>query len=460
MKARLAPPLFFAFILFVTAMACNLSSDSRPPTLAPRATPTPPPTIGYATLAPEELPVQATVQPQQRTDAVLINLLNQVQADRLFMHINALQNMYTRHVNSSPNDPQYGIGAAYAYITQQFTEIRDSSGGRFSLLPPHEFRVNWADVESIQRNIIGVIAGTDANAGIILLGAHYDSTSVNFDDGAAFAPGANDNASGIAALIEIARILSQRSHRATIMFVAFAAEEIQRAGSIAFVRDYVQGNNLKIDAMINMDIIGSSTAPNGAIDDTRIRLFSAEPNESPSRHIARTLNLVAERHVPSMSIELQPSGDREGRYSDHLSFSDAGYPAVRFIEMLENPNAQHNDRDLIENIRVSYLVRATQTILACVTALADGPRPPQNISLRDDGSGLRTLVWETTPDAVSYLVALRQPGGLIYGNYFEVSSNSVQWDGFRAERFQGVAIAAQDRTGLMGPLSFEFTIVN
>lgn len=452
------PLVIFAVALWAAALACNLSSDTVPPTIVPRATATPPPTIGYATLAPEELPAQATSMPQVRTESALLDVINEVQPDRLFSHITTMQNFFTRHVNSTQSDNSRGIGAAYQYITDQFSAIRDSSAGRFQLMPPHEFTVTWAGQQSLQRNIVGVIGGTETGAGIILLGAHYDSTSANFEDGAAFAPGANDNASGVAALIEIARIMSQRQHRSTIMFVAFAAEEIQRQGSIAFVRDYLLPSNIKIDAMINMDIIGSSTASNGSVDDARIRLYSVEPNDSSSRQLARVINLAAVRHAPGMTVELQGIGDREGRYSDHLSFSDAGFAAVRFIESLENPNRQHNDLDTVQNVRASYLVRSTQTILAATSVLADGPRPPQNISLRDDGNGLRTLVWETIPDATSYLVALRRPGSLIYDNYFEVASNSVTWEGFRSDRFAAVAIAAQDRTGLMGPLSFEFGI--
>lgn len=455
------PPLIAAAALCVAALACNLASESAPATLVPRATATPPPTIGYATLAPEDFPQQATSVPQPRTGAALVNVINQVQGDRLFEHVAALQNMGTRHVNSSQTDPVRGVGAATAYITGQFEGIRDASAGRLTVLPPHEFDVEWADVATTQRNVVAVISGTETGAGIVLLGAHYDSTSFDFEDGNAFAPGANDNASGVAALIEIARIMSQYPQRSTVMFVAFGAEEIQRVGSIRFVRDYLQVNNIAIDYMINMDIIGSGLASTGAVADNRIRVFSAgEDERAPSRQLARALNLIAARHVPGMTVEVLPSGDREGRYSDHLSFSDVGIPAVRFIESLEDPTRQHNDRDTLDGLRVTYHTRATQTVLAGAMALAAGPRPPQNISLRDDGGGQRTLVWETTPGAVSYLVALRRPGSQLYDDYFEVTDNFVTWDGFTAARYAGVAIAAQDAAGLMGPVSFEYGIQN
>jgi hypothetical protein len=143
-----------------------------------------------------------------------------------------------------------------------------------------------------------------------------------------------------------------------------------------------------------------------------------------------------------------------------MSFSEAGYPAVRFIEMLENPNRNHNNMDTLDGIRASYLMRATQSVLASLAVLADGPRPPRNITLRDDGNGLRTLVWERTSDATSYIVALRRPNSLIYDNYFETSDVFVQWDGFVASRFVGIAISALDSSGLMGPFSAEYTITS
>jgi hypothetical protein len=245
------------------------------------------------------------------------------------------------------------------------------------------------------------------------------------------------------------------------MFVAFGAEEVQRQGSIAFVKDYIQGQNIKVDYMINMDIIGSSTGPNGSFIDNQIRLFSAEPNDSPSREMARVFNLVASRYVPDMSIVLEGSVDREGRYSDHMSFNDAGMAAVRFIEALENPNLQHTDRDRWEAMRPNYLTRATQTILACVTVLADGPRPPQNIVLRPNDNGTRTLVWDITPDAAGYLVALRAPNSLAFNQTFPVNSNSSgEWDKFTPQFYEGVAVFALDSSGLMGPVSFEYRIAN
>ena len=377
------------------------------------------------------------------------------------MHVNSMQGFYSRHVNSPASNPTQGIGAAKNYILQQFEEIRANSYQNSFVVFTHTFPVNWANTRVEGTNVVGILNGTEPERGIIVIGAHYDSMSLDFEDGNAYAPGANDNGSGVAALIELAHILSQRPHRATIMFIAFGAEEVQRQGSIAFVKDYIQGQNIKVDYMINMDIIGSSTGPNGSFIDNQIRLFSAEPNNSSSREMARMFNLIVSRYVPDMSVLLEAAADREGRYSDHMSFNEVGIAAVRFIEALENPNLQHTDRDRWEAMRPAYLTRSTQTILACVTVLADGPRPPQNIVLRPNENGTRTLVWDTTPDAAGYLVALRAPNSLAFNDYFPTTSNSSgEWDKFTPQFYEGVAVFSVDANGLMGPVSFEYRIAN
>lgn len=387
MKQR--TPLFslaFGLWMMFWVLACNLSSPDEPPTILPRATNTPPPTISYATLSPDELPQAASTAvagvPQVDTD--LLNLLNEIETDRLMLHIDTLQNFRTRHVNSTQDMADQGIGAAYNYIMGQFEQIVASSQARLTVFP-QPFEVTWANVTSEQKNIVAFISGTEADAGVIVIGAHYDSISIDVEDGRAYAPGANDNGSGTAALIEMARVLSTRQYRASIMFVAFAAEEVNRLGSLAFVNSYLLPREIDVKAMINMDLIGSYYGPGGTIDDRNIRIFSAGPNNSNSRHLARMIELMALRHAPNMNVNIQDGLDRENRYGDHQSFSDMGIPAVRFTQSLEDYSRQHNDRDTIDGVQGVYLTRATQTILAAVTAMADGPRAPGNIALRDAG---------------------------------------------------------------------------
>lgn len=456
-------PWWLVIILMfgVSTLACTLAPNSAPPTLSPRATPTPPPTLGYATIAPQQLPADAspvaTAAPAQTFNpgaVTMTNLMNQVEVDRLMQHVRAMQGFYTRHVNSPQDRSDRGIGAAKRYIDGQFREIAQQSQGRMTVFG-QDFVLDYNGVRTTQTNVIAILPGTEPGAGTIVVGAHYDSRGNDVTDATGYAPGANDNGTGVGALIELARILSQQPHRATIVLVAFSAEEVGRQGSITFVNNYIKANNIDLIAYINIDAIGSQVYANGTVNDRQLRVFSKGPNEtSPSRRIARYAEMMVLNYVPQMEVVIQDALDRKGRYGDHFSFEEAGYPAIRFIEMAEN-NAYIDTTDTIEGVSPSYYLRSTQTILAVITAMADGPKPPQNIALRENGNGTQTLVWEDVPGADGYVVAVRAPNSFIY-QQFEVSQTSVTWDGFSA--YAAVAVAAKDERGVMGRLSNEIAV--
>ena len=299
----------------------------------------------------------------------LVDMLGQVDTGRLLGHIDALQHMITRHVNSAQNMAGQGIGEADRYITSQFEAIRDQSGNLEVF--QEEFWIRW-DRDSQQRNVVAVIRGSDALAGTLVVGAHYDSTSANLHDGLAYAPGANDNASGVAALIEMAQILSAHRPQMTIVFVAFSAEEIGSSGSKHFIQDYIQAQEIDIRAMINLDIIGGSIGQDASLNHGAIQLFSAGPENSASRQLAHTIQSICLTNAVPMEILVQDSVDRLGHFGDQKLFSDAGYPAVRFIEAVEDVNRQDNGMDTMDYIQPDYLRQATQTVLAVVTVLAAG----------------------------------------------------------------------------------------
>lgn len=447
----------FIAALALAALACDLGTRSGPATLAPQATVTPPPTIGYATLSPQQLPQTAATGAPNAT-SLLLNYSNQIESDRLLAHIATLQSFGTRHVNSGYDRPDRGIGAAATWVQQQFERIRADSQGRLVVFP-QPFKLDWAGEKSEARNIVAFLSGSEPAGGTLLIGAHYDSTGSDQRNGNAAAPGANDNGSGVAALLELARVLSTRPHRSAIMFVAFTAEEVGRLGSISFVRDYLQPGGIDIRLVINMDSIGSPRDAKGNVDTGSLRVFSAGPHDSPSREAARTVELVALNHVPDLVFTLQDSEDRAGRFSDHISFSEAGIPALRLIQSLEDSTRQNNDRDTIDIVQADYLARVTRAVLGIVTSLADGPRPPRNIALREADDGSRTLVWEPVPGASGYIVALRRPGASRYEQFEKTDGGtSVTWDGFVPQNFVSLAIAARDSNGLMGPLSEVFLI--
>ena len=442
-------------LLFLGGLiACNISGGAPTPvrflpTIAP-----PQPTLGYATLDPARLPSSAGQPPAPSPH--IVNILNQVANDRLLLHVDTLAGFGTRHFNSGYGREGWGIGAAYRYLRGELEAI--AAAAPHMRVSVQEFEASFNGQSAPAYNVIATIPGREIGAGIIVIGAHYDSISLAVNSGDVPAPGANDNASGVAALLEIARILAPIQPRATIMIVAFAAEEIGRYGSKAFVRDIIQGMEIDLIAMINLDIIGSSTAANGAINDSELRVFSHDDDQSAARQLARAADMIAFHLTPTMDLQVQDAADRPGRFSDHISFTEAGYPALRLIEAFEELKRQHTAQDTTDDISPLYLQRTTETALALTLALADGPRPPRldRITLRPLEDGRSRLVWEPTEGAVSYYVHLRQEGIRNYHRIFSVTENSVEWDEWG--RYAGVAIAARDERGLIGPLSEEFRI--
>jgi leucyl aminopeptidase len=448
-------PLLLITWFSIVALACNLTSNDKPPTLIPQGpigVPTQA-TLGYVA-PPADASEVTVVAANPSIDIEMFNLVNEVQSDRLMLHISNLVGFHTRHINSLLTSQTEGIGAAANYILRQFEDIR-ADHPDFAVFP-HTFQGFYNDKQSNQRNIIGILQGTDQNAGVILIGAHYDSRNDDLDDAVGASPGADDNGSGVAAVLELARILSQRSHRSTIIFALFSAEEEGRQGSKAFVQDYILHYQIPLIAMINIDTIGSWNAPDGTINDRDIRAFSTGPNDSLARQLARMANFFSYYHALSLTIQVQDRMDREGRYGDHESFTEANYPAIRFIEALEDtPN--RDSKDNYNGVEAAYLVDATKTILGVVTALADGLRPPRNVVLRDSGDGSQTLVWEPVDGAARYVVALRRPNSLIYDQHFiTLGATSGAWSGWSA--YEAVAIAAEDANGLVGPFSLEYKI--
>ena len=432
-------------------LACNLgTSDNAPPTLAPLPTFTPRATLGYVASRPVVIS-EFDVTAAPPSEYILLPLLDQIESDRLMSHIRSLQDFRTRHISSTQTSPSQGVGAARKYIKDQLEIFSAASSGNLYTFEQGFEAYVTPDDKSTQYNIVGAISGTEVNAGTIIIGAHYDSVGSPLQDGGAYAPGANDNGSGVAALLELARIMSTTQYKATVMFVFFSAEEFNRQGSISFAV-WVRDKNIDVLGMINVDTVGNVHDQNGNRNDRQLRVFSAGPNDtSVSRKMAREANFLAYNYNLNLDMRVQDEIDRENRYGDHFSFSELGYPAIRLINAYEEKR-NADPTDTIEFIEPEYLRQATQSILAIVRSLADGPRPPANIVLRNRDDGKHELVWEPVADAASYIIALRPRNSLIY-QQFAFEETKLAWDGFTD--YAGIAIAAKDERGLIGPLSRE-----
>ncbi|MCY4147670.1 MAG: M20/M25/M40 family metallo-hydrolase [Chloroflexi bacterium] len=437
--------------LLLLVVACNMgTSENAPPTLAPLPTLPPQATLGYAAPGPVTVG-EIGPTPEEPPVDVMGELLAQVESDRLMQHVRSLQEFQTRHIASTQDSRIEGIGAARRYIQDQLQLFSGASGGNLYTFDLRFDAYITPDELTPQYNVVGAIGGSEVNGGTILVGAHYDSIGLDRTSGSAYAPGANDNASGVAAVLEMARILSASKYKATVMFALFSAEEIDRQGSRAFAA-WIKQSNIDLVGMINLDTIGNVHDFAGLVNDQQLRVFSAPPNStSPSRKLARTANFLAYNYEMDMALQVQDAIDRENRWGDHFSFSELGYPAVRFINAHEEKR-NADPTDTIEFIEPGYLRRATQASLAVLLSLADGPRPPANIALRNRDESWQELVWEPVA-AKRYIIALRPPGSLIYAQQIQFDETKLSWDGFAD--YEAIAIAAIDDRGLIGPLSAE-----
>lgn len=375
--------LFLLLIAFIVA-SCSLSTDDtpEPPTPLPTSTESLLPTVEPSplpTLPPTELPVLPTTTaaptpllpalPATLEPVPLGVLVQQVDAVRLMTTVERLVSLPNRHALAMPA-PDRGVHAARHILIGEFLAIQQAYPGRPIDVYAHEFYFTYGGRDYTGANLVMVIHGTEPSVGAVLVGAHYDTVSRDMTTHDNLQPGADDNGSGVAAVLEIARLVAPSPHRGTIICVLFGAEEHGRFGSKAFVENIIRQQGVDLRAMINLDMIGSPSDGNGGAHN-RLRIYSAPPDSSPSRRLARLVEQVTLYYIPGLEVHVKSTLDRENRWGDHQSFSDAGYAAVRLVEPHDNLTRMHNGHDTAEHLDPAYLRLVTQAALATVLHLAD-----------------------------------------------------------------------------------------
>ena len=296
-----------------------------------------------------------------------------------------LESFGTRNLMSSQDDPEHGIGAARRWIEQQFKSFSPRLEVRQEChLEPKGARVT-KDVQLC--NVVAELKGTVHPERYLIVSGHYDSIVLVFKKdeprsidaeataAAPIAPGVTDDASGVAAVLELARVMSTRQYEKSILFVAFAGEEQGLLGS-HHMADQARQHNQQIEAVLNNDIIGSDVAGNGRKDDSSVRVFSDGPEDSGPRSLARYTKEISERYVPSMRMDLVFRADRFGRGGDHTPFANAGFAAVRITSTEENYANQHTPHDTFANTSPAYTTRVARMNGAALATLALAPLPP------------------------------------------------------------------------------------
>lgn len=345
-------------------------------------------------------------------DVLIDSMVRQVSADSLKGYIDKLVSFGTRSTLSSTTDKKRGIGASREWVAQKFAEFGRGSGGRMTAyvdtvtLQPDGRRVNRAVHLG---NAMGVLKGTDPNDDrVFIIGGHLDSRVTDVMNGTADAPGANDDGSGVAGVIECARIMSKHSFPATIVFVAFSGEEQGLLGATHLAKAARQ-KNWNIAGVLNNDMIGSNnSSETNIINNTQVRIFSeglpafeldkraagirsiGGENDGASRQLARYMKEVGERYVDHLEVMLVYRNDRFLRGGDHTPFVQAGYPAIRVTEMNENYYHQHQDLrteggieygDLAKFMDFEYFRKNTALNLASLANLAKSPGAPQDVKM-------------------------------------------------------------------------------
>jgi hypothetical protein len=358
----------------------------------------------------------------------------QVSADSLESYIQAMQDFTTRHTNSDTTSTTAGIGAARRWVHAKFTEFA-SQGGNITA-SYHSFSATVAGITKEHRNVVGEIPGTAplAERRIYVIGGHLDSRNENVNDSLGTAYGADDDASGVACLLEAARVMSTRSWPHTLRFVAFTGEEQGLVGSAAYARDIFFAGD-PIAGMLQNDVMASiigMPSPDSTVvqtDTTLARAFADIPAEGPHRQLQRYLAAMGNAYVPVQNIVLIPAVDRPGRGSDHQSFNANGFTAIRYMEYLEELWRQHTalGDTLGPHLDMNYCRRNTQVDVATLANLAASPASPTGLTVADvgDSTGFR-LVWPSAAGVAGYLITQRLPASLDYDAVTDVGLANEQ----------------------------------
>ncbi len=345
-------------------------------------------------------------------------ILDSIQAGNIRSYLDTLVSFTYRHTVDDTTSMATGMGAARRWVYRKFQEFSAASGGR--LQPQYfDFTATICGSTRLHRNVMAILPGTVTPNRYFVVSGHLDTRGDpnNACASGIFSPGANDDGSGTAVSIELARVLSAYQFDASIIFMAVVGEDEGLFGSEAYAA-YAQTNGIRIDGMITNDVVGNITGSNGITDSLSTRHFSSLNDATSHRQMARTIKLKTQAYYPGFAINLIPDVDRPGRGGDHQSFQNHGYTAVRFVEPNENLAFQHTAQDIVANLSPAYVARIARVNAVALATLAWAPEKPLMPSLVDPGNGTSLQVqWSpvpTVPDLAGYRVAVRDSGGLFY----------------------------------------------
>jgi hypothetical protein len=407
--------------------------------------------------------------PPSSTDARLRAIIAPVSAARMKATVEKLVSFGTRHTLSSQTDPKRGIGAALEWSRGEFQRYSAACGNCLTIVDPSEVFTNDRIPKPTRvRDMVAIQRGTERPNDVVIITGHIDSRVSDPLNATSDAPGANDDGSGSAAVLEAARVLSKHKFPGTIVYSLDSGEE-QGLNGAKVIANYAKAHGWNIIANLNNDIIGNSCGSDGVCDSTHVRVFSEGPrwqghedlarqirsfggeNDAPSRNISRYLDSLADRLKIGLDVRQVWRNDRFGRGGDHTEFLNLGFPAVRLTVAVENYNWQHQDLrtengikygDTIENMDFPYLAKIAKLNIAALAAMASAPRPPEP-QVEGAVSTDTTVTWKPVRGASSYAVRWRRTDA----NEWEVSRSVRFGDGCpTTSNYQGVGKETSDVT--------------
>jgi hypothetical protein len=391
-------------------------------------------------------------------DPAIEQMVKEVSPDSLRSYINSMVSFGTRSTISAQSGTK-GIGPARNWVLNKFNQFASRSGGRLTAyidtttLPADGRRVN---TPTLLGNVVAVLKGTDAaDNRIFMISGHLDSRATDVMNTTIEAPGANDDGSGVAAVLECARVMIQRNFPATIIFVAFSGEEQGLLGAELLSKKAKQ-ENWNIEALLNNDIMGSNNSnETNIIENTKIRVFSEAfsvtdtgraalnirnlglENDGRARQLARYVKETGERYVDNLEVVMIYRNDRFLRGGDHSPFVQKGFTAVRVTEMNENYNHQHQTLrtengiqygDLPEFMDFEYLRKNTAMNLSNLANLAKAPSMPQDVKVETKNlTNATSLSWSApkSGNVKGYYVMMRETTSAVWQKKFFTTSTSM-----------------------------------
>ncbi len=369
----------------------------------------------------------------QRPPATPLQIADTVQEASLRAMIERLVSFGTRHTLSSQTDPKRGIGASLRWTEAEFRRYARACGDCLTIATPSDTVTGRRiPTPTLVKNVFAIQRGTTEPNRVVIISGHIDSRVSDVMDAAKDAPGANDDGSGTAAVIEAARVLSRHKFPATIVSAVLSGEEQGLHGG-KIMADYAKAQGWQVIANLNNDIIGNSCGSDGKCDDAHVRIFSEGPrwqgredlaarqrslggeNDSPSRNLSRWLDTFADAQSLGLDVRQIWRNDRFGRGGDHTEMLNAGYPAVRFSVAVENYNHQHQDLrvengvefgDTIDKMDFLYLTKVVKLNVAALAALARTPPVPAP-SVEGAVATDTTVSWQPVAGATEYIVRWR-----------------------------------------------------